>query len=124
MSKNKSVSLAEFGTGVLAGLAAEGVNAIPTAELDKAFVKAADKLLESGHKLDFTMKIDKKNGAPEAQSAIVKAATNGLGRFDADGLFHLNIHRNDVELYFENLPLSEKVWRGAAALVVAQTGRK
>jgi len=123
-SKVTGISLAEFGTGILAGLVAEGVSTISVRGLDAGLVKAAEKLEALGHKLNFYMILDSLHGdSPVAREAIGGAVSRGLGFFDADHSLHLNIHKNDVDLYFENLPLSEKDWRVAAVTVLSEASR-
>lgn len=120
------VSLDDFGTGILAGLALEGIKRIKLSDrLDAPLVKAFQEL-EKMDNVDvrFYIMLDKLHGdAPEARRAIGGAISRGLGIVDSDGVLHIGIPTDYADRYFESLPLSAEQWRILAKIVLEEIGR-
>ncbi len=120
-SKENYVNLDDFGTGILAGLAAEGVHSIVVTNLDKALVSAYEFLEAEGHPLRFHLVLDRYHGdSPSARRAIGGAVSRGMGFFDDDRTLYLKVSQDYSHLYLEHLPLTPSVWRSAARIVLAQ----
>jgi len=114
------VHLADFGTGILAGLAAEGIKSIHVTHLDAALVKAFEFLETQDCDLRFHISLHEIHGdAPEARRAIGGAVSRGLGNFDNDRTLYLSISKDAAPLYFKGLPLDENIWRQAAREVLS-----
>jgi len=107
---NNTVTQRDFATGLLAGLAHENARQIPTHQntkkLEWALIGAYRLLSSRGAVLEF--EIDK------SIDVLIAAAQNGLASIGADGVLHVQIDRDYTDIYFENLPLSEALWREAA----------
>jgi len=106
-----TVTARDFATGLLAGLARENFRQIPTRELGNKFEWAligAYKFLSTRGGATLEFDIDK------SVEHIIAAVQNGLGHVDRDGVLHIDIERDYTDIYFENLPLKEDLWRGAA----------
>jgi hypothetical protein len=117
---SEEISNADFGTGILVGFAALGINQINTSRLDLAAVKAFDELatVEDAN-LRFHMSLDRLHGdAPEAKRAIGGAMARGLGHFDSDGILHIDISQDSTDLYFEHLPLTAENWKTIAKVAL------
>lgn len=116
----ESISNADFGTGVLVGFAALGVNRINTTHMDVASVKAFEKLSSmEGVDLRFHISLDRYHGdAPEAKRAIGEAISRGLGHYDSDGILHIDVTTASTDLYFEHLPLTADAWKAIAKVAL------
>lgn len=116
----ESISNADFGTGILIGFAALGVNRINTARMDLASVKAFEKLSSTeGVELRFHINLDRYHGdAPEAKRAIGGAISRGLGHYDSDGILHIDVSKDAADLYFEHLPLTAEHWKTIAKVAL------
>lgn len=116
----ESISNADFGTGILVGFAALGVNRINTARMDLASVKAFEKLSSTDNiDLRFHISLDRYHGdAPEAKRAIGGAISRGLGHYDSDGILHIDVSKDATALYFEHLPLTAEHWKTIARVAL------
>lgn len=114
------ITNADFGTGVLVGFAALGVNRINTTHMDVASVKAFEKLSSmEGVDLRFHISLDRYHGdAPEAKRAIGGAISRGLGHYDSDGILHIDVPTVSTALYFEHLPLTAEHWKTIAKVAL------
>lgn len=106
-----TVTARDFATGLLAGLARENFRQIPTRELGKKFewsLIGSYQFLSTrgGAILEFDIE--------KSIEHVIAAVQNGLGHVDRDGVLHIDIERDYTDIYFENLPLKEELWRGAA----------
>lgn len=118
---SQDVSNADFGTGILVGLAALGITEINTSRLDSAAVKAFDELatVEDAN-LRFYMKLNSLHGdAPEAKRAIGGAMARGLGHFDSDGILHIDVSQDSADSYFKHLPLTAENWKTIAKVALS-----
>lgn len=124
---NKRVTLADFGTGMLVGLAAEGASisggatTVYVTSLDRGLVKAYEYLASLDEiDLRFWINVESKSDhTPTVREAIGGAVSRGLGSFDDDRTLFIWIDKKDAGLYWGSLPLDEEIWREAARITLA-----
>lgn len=110
MTTITTVNPRDFITGLLAGLAAEDANIIETKNLNQAFVAAHEALGKDV--LTFDLNKD------DAADLIIESARSGLVFFNANGTLTVDIDKDYLGSYFDNLPLNENEWRKAAKVVI------
>ena len=117
------ITLADFGTGVLVGLAAEGQKTLSVRRLD-AKMTAAFKWLESqADELSLNLRFyivlsEIHRDAPEARNAIRGAVARGLAFPDDDHTLYLKVLPEDAEVYLKRLPGTPEMWRKIARIIL------
>lgn len=119
---NVPCSLADFSTGLLAGLASIGVTSISTTGLDKRVEKAfhawehdAEK---AGLSIRFRIITDELHGdCPELRRGLGGAVSRRLGYYDDDDQLHISISPKNAAMFLECVPGNYKLWESLARLV-------
>lgn len=116
------INQSDFGTGVIAGLAAEGITSLSVRGLDSKLVDAFNWLAKQADtqnlNLRFHISLNRiHQDAPEARNAIRGAVARGLAYADDDHTLYLRIDKESATLYFARLPGSEELWRGVARVI-------
>jgi len=117
------MNLDDFGTGIIAGLAAEGIKAISVTKLDAKIVAAFDwmepQAASEGIELRFRVILNKAyQDSPAARVAIRGAVSRGLLSSDNDNTLYIKIHKEDAVSLMENIPGSESLWRNTARQII------
>lgn len=114
------VTLQDFGTGILAGLAANNVHAVSVTGLDRKLVNAYEWIAENSDlDLRFHLSLHEIHGdCPQGRSAIGGAVSRGMGNFDDDHTLYLAVDKTDAHLYLDNLAGGSELWTRAAQMIV------
>lgn len=119
---NVPCTLADFSTGLLAGLASIGITSISTTGLDKRVEKAfhawehdAEK---AGLNIRFRIITDELHGdCPPLRISLGEAVSRGLGYYDEGDQLHILASPRTAAMYLECVPGNYKLWEALARLV-------
>jgi len=114
---------ADFGTGVLAGLAAEKQRTLSVRRLDAKMTAAFEWLESQTEELNLNLRFrislhEIHQDAPVARNAIRGAVARGLAFADDDHTLYLRIDPEDAEGYFSRLPGTPEMWRKIARIIL------
>lgn len=121
-------TLADFTTGLFAGLALNGVRVLNLDGMDAAGTKAFQAWSEEAEAenidIRFYIKQHSIHGdAPELRRGVKEAVyLRGLGFFEDGSILHIKIAREDAELYLKSVPGSVQLWRNLALNVLKELG--